>query len=297
MNNRQLAHEWANQKRTTGAGSHMFVDGPSIFSYGRHFEIARHTVGDRDGAPCVLFTVKSNSVTTARHLSLARGAVSHLRVFVVPNVGAAGIVEHGENVLDILRRVEDVARNILRARLYGEQLTRTAVGLVSEAAEYCKAFKVPAAVGRTAGAWAARAKAGVLSTPEMRAKWADAEKKDAAARKEQREKRAAAEAARNAEFAARLEAWARGEVDGTYGFGGELPTRLRIVGAAVETSRGAVVSVRGARVLWAAIKAGKDIAGAVIDGYTVSGFNGDLVIGCHVIARAEVERIGTLLDA
>ena len=38
------------------------------------------------------------------------------------------------------------------------------------------------------------------------------------------------------------------------------------------------------------IKAGKDIKGHKIDGYTVIGLNGVLTIGCHKIERKEIDR-------
>lgn len=41
MNNREVAHAWAGQQKESARGSHFFFNGPSIYSYGAHFEIAR----------------------------------------------------------------------------------------------------------------------------------------------------------------------------------------------------------------------------------------------------------------
>jgi len=70
----------------------------------------------------------------------------------------------------------------------------------------------------------------------------------------------------------------------------------RIKDNEVETTKGARVPVKDARILWAMIKAGRDIKGHRIGNYTVISLNGTLKIGCHVIPLDEVKRIGDLLD-
>jgi hypothetical protein len=58
----------------------------------------------------------------------------------------------------------------------------------------------------------------------------------------------------------------------------------------IETSKGARVSYEAGKLLFARIKAGKDVKGHDIDGYTVISINGVLKIGCHEIEMAEVHR-------
>ena len=43
FNNRQLAHVWANQSQDTGrnANGSMFFESDTIYSYGRHYAMAR----------------------------------------------------------------------------------------------------------------------------------------------------------------------------------------------------------------------------------------------------------------
>jgi hypothetical protein len=50
-----------------------FADG-TIYSYGSHFPIAKH-VTDKNGYHCVLFTTRSYSNTTAKHMSLVSYAI------------------------------------------------------------------------------------------------------------------------------------------------------------------------------------------------------------------------------
>ena len=51
----------------------LFAD-DTIYSYGRHFPIAKH-VNDAHGEHCILFTTRSYSNTTARHMSCVRRAI------------------------------------------------------------------------------------------------------------------------------------------------------------------------------------------------------------------------------
>ena len=64
----------------------------------------------------------------------------------------------------------------------------------------------------------------------------------------------------------------------------------------METSKGARVSLKAAKVLFKMIKSGKDIKGFDLEGYTVIGLNGVLTIGCHAIERKEINRLAALLN-
>ena len=96
MNNKEIAHLWANQSRPRGTGSHFYFEGDTIFSYGSHFPIARHYKG------AVLFTRRDHSVTTSQHKSIARRAASHLPIFVVVNPlekpGRADVAAYAEDI-------------------------------------------------------------------------------------------------------------------------------------------------------------------------------------------------------
>lgn len=57
-----IAHAWAHQSSRNNAlrGYAMYYEGPSIYSWGSHFCIAR-IVDAPDGAPAVLFTTRRYS--------------------------------------------------------------------------------------------------------------------------------------------------------------------------------------------------------------------------------------------
>ena len=79
-----IAHEWANRQDGTGigAGGNMLYGGGCLYSYGEHFIIARHVTNEK-GERAVLFTERTYSQTTAKHIAIARGASSHLNVIYV----------------------------------------------------------------------------------------------------------------------------------------------------------------------------------------------------------------------
>jgi hypothetical protein len=79
-----VAHDWANHQDGSGigAGGNMLYGGGCIYSYGDHFMIARHVTNDK-GERAVLFTERTYSQTTAKHIAITKGASSHLNVIYV----------------------------------------------------------------------------------------------------------------------------------------------------------------------------------------------------------------------
>jgi hypothetical protein len=81
VDKRELAHLWANQAQEharTQTGNFYF-EGPSIYSYGSHFEIAR--IVEYRGKKAVLYSPRTYSVTTSSHQSMVRQACRHMTVF------------------------------------------------------------------------------------------------------------------------------------------------------------------------------------------------------------------------
>lgn len=69
MSNRKLAEKFANGA-TRGKGSHLFIKGDTVYSYGYHFAVARRT-GDRTAN----LTTRKYSQSTSVHTGLVRGAL------------------------------------------------------------------------------------------------------------------------------------------------------------------------------------------------------------------------------
>lgn len=81
-----LAHTWAQQSFPVGYSSdrRMFFEGETIYSYGRHYAIARFTdLRDTEGRRVVYFREDGYSVSTSKHRSHTRDALHGLNVKVV----------------------------------------------------------------------------------------------------------------------------------------------------------------------------------------------------------------------
>lgn len=96
----EVAFLWARQEQERAEGSNMFFEGDTIYSYGRHFPIARIV----DGLNCVLFTTHDYSVSTSTHKRVVQCNLVGSRLFHVPDVLACGPRGHEANYTDFLDR-------------------------------------------------------------------------------------------------------------------------------------------------------------------------------------------------
>lgn len=134
-NHNEVAHAWANQTGKCRKGFNMFYDGNTIYSYGRHFPIARLVDGG-----VVLMTSKSYSTSTAKHKTFTWRAIHSRTIFCVPNVMASTKSEHDENRSDLIARAVTSINLAKRARKYGPMHLRQAEGLVKSANDYAWSF-------------------------------------------------------------------------------------------------------------------------------------------------------------
>ena len=81
-----VAHEWANRtdNNASASSANLFFAGGAIYSYGDHFMIAKH-VWNEQGEHSVLFTERTYSKTTSKHVSIVASASSHLTKLYVPD--------------------------------------------------------------------------------------------------------------------------------------------------------------------------------------------------------------------
>jgi hypothetical protein len=139
----EIPHLWAHksQESARNPGGNLFFEGASIYSYGRHFEIARHVdrVEGVNTYSCILLTTRGYSVTTASHISLVRRAISHLKVFSV-EVFSTTDLAHEANVADYRSRVQALAEKSKRARSNKSNLALAAQALAAEANSYISFF-------------------------------------------------------------------------------------------------------------------------------------------------------------
>lgn len=291
----EVAHVWASRSQAEGRCSNVFFDGPNIYSYGRHFLIARFD----DKRRAVVMTDRRYSVTTAKHARLVRAAVSHMDVHHVPYPE-----DLEKSAGELLGRIERAYVAAVGARGIRPNGLRELESLIDGAARTCATFKddISSKACRNIMTWKRRKDAGKLYPKKdleaMTRRRVESCAQERARKKEQEERRAAEEARRNADQLKVLDAWTRGESDERpyENWKSRLPTRLRVKDGRVETSRGAQITVRRAAALWALLCAGRDVAGATLDNYTVNSWDGSaLVVGCHSIAADELRRMAAVL--
>ncbi len=258
----------------------MFYDGRTIYSYGRHFAIAR--IVEAGNGSAILFTTQGYSVSTAKHKSIVRQACSHFDVFEVEDPAAD---DHAANFEGMIKAAAALVEKAGKARTNRDFYLSDAAGKLEQANQYAALFGLrrPLLTLETLGV----AVAGI----ERRLKAAHA--------KAERERRAAEER-RFREQEERRAAWLAGE-----GFwrGSDTAGRalLRVNGDALETSQGASVPLRHAVRAFSFVKLIRERGaewhrnGHVI---RVGHFHvdridaaGNIVAGCHRIGWSEIERI------
>jgi hypothetical protein len=296
-NSEECIHRWAGRGQPEGRSANTFFTGGTLYSYGRHFPVARWVRVRRTGEVVVFFTSRGYSVTTSKHKREARHAIpDNVRVVTVEHVEGDGVNTHRAN----LRAFETDAAYCLRRAAMPRIRQTTRVKLRGEAARtfaqgnaYAELVGLRERIGpadpNDLEKWAAEAHAADMA--ERRA--AEAASKRAA------ETYAAERAGRLAEWRTRLAAWKDG---GPYP--GECPDYLdpdaqlaflRVRGRVVETSRRVAVPFRAARPVVEAVLNGTDLPeGFDVDAFQLRGIDRTarvVTVGCHRIPFAEIERI------
>lgn len=293
MNNSQVAHAWAAQRKESGKGSNFYFNGPTIYSYGGHFPIATFT--DRttaDGSRIVLFTTRGYSVTTCKHIGMARNALHGLDVCVIEcrypeNVG------NRDNLGDMVERYQAALLKAARARTNVECHLRDAETIRDHARAYAAAF------GFTVPEFP-ELDAATLATVRERAN------KEAAKRKAEAKERERLRALDYAEKIAEFRAGADTFTLALWQYSGEATAlRLSRDGKHVETSRGAAITIRTARRLFAEVsrsvgtseeyRAAIVAAARDVDGFTLREVraDGSIVVGCHTLEWSEIAAFAT----
>lgn len=273
MNNHELIHHWAHQTKSRGLCGNVSYVGRDLFSY-------RACIGRilPNGAAAVSNHHYSN--TTTKHQSLARGATSHLTVFLVAYPYS-------------------VSSSLAEAKLEIEFLTKRAAKAKSKASQYLgEALTVANHFNGFAAACGASER--VVFDPgidlaELRKKIQEQEKEEARKAKERR-------AAKLIEDIQKIAAWKAGE--DVY-----VPREimsLRIKDGNVQTSQGASFPVGHAKKVWVliqrAVRTGKmfvpDPEKSVHLGvYKLTKIreDGTVLAGCHTVPYSESKEIAEKL--
>jgi len=282
-NHNQVAHYWASQSQPDGRAGNMFFDGPTLYSYGRHYAIAR-IYKRPDGRQLVLFNHRDYSVSTAQHTSIARRAVSHLtNMEAWDHAPAFGLApDHKENVNYFIRQAVSAIGQARRAKKYAMMHVDARDAWRNCFDQYIEFFQldtldIPAFPAFTIG-----------EVEEFQAKRIQYDAQESIRQESMRQRRMS-------EAVDKFNAWKAGADVSTYGLY-DFPVALRVKGDQVETSRGASVPLDEARTACKAFLSGKISRGFTIGAYTTisADYNG-VKIGCHDISADEIRRLDSIL--
>ena len=310
----QVAHRWAQgvyrgartasgiPEDTAGwprglKGFNMYSEGPTLYSYGTHFPLAR-IVETPNAGTVIVFNDESRSISTSKHQTYTRRAIpAGVQVFDVGDaihyfMGYPDAETHRRVLSMYEAKAEKEQGAASRARLYVQSHLDRAQRFLNEAQAYADAFGVE---------W---------ERPAL----ADLSARAAEAAKREREARAAAEAARKAaEEAAKVrdagafEAWRSGASGSRcpYSYSrtatGGAYLRRSPDGESLETSQGAAVPWEHALKAFRFVKLVRErgepwqrngrqvrVGHYQLDRIEASG---DFRAGCHLIEWAEIERL------
>lgn len=285
----QLCHVWAQQGQEEGRAGNMFFEGPTIYSYGRHYAAGQiHTKGKT--RQFALVNATKYSVSTTAHTSEVADALRGLMpVFRSPDVSdpkAAVKYLDGlakQALLAPLSRMKVAEESSIRfefaciSQVYeGANLLRRFLGLATISPPKKSLDAIEAHLRKRLARYRE------LNTPEIME-----------ARRLERERVAKlAEQALQAKLAESIAAFRAGkQYFDLYGLQNEL---LRVNGDQLETSRGALVPLARAKTLLTELEQGGPIVGARIGHFrvdAVEALDGDtrIHIGCHRLLLSEIK--------
>jgi hypothetical protein len=266
-----LSHAWANQTHPIGKSSAMFFDGPVIYSYGYHYEIARF-IQAPNGKYVVFINTSGYSVSTSKHTGHVISSIpQYITKFYVPFNLSGGYYQKDNSVSveKLPAIIENMALNCknlcfdqLKART-NTSYFRQAASLYSNILEICSLFN--------------------LQAPSMPDNYDEAGNKyDFLINTQtQRENiKAAKELEKSKEL---LIKWLNHEHNGQLY---NIPVHLRISkdGQFIETTKGAKVDYLKGLELFNRLVNKENVNGHKINGFTLLENSSEaLTIGCHVI--------------
>jgi hypothetical protein len=275
--NSSLSHAWANQLQDHGRTENMFFEGPIIYSYGEHYEIAHFIINENNEKVCF---VNSNgySNTTAKQTTHVFNAIPDgIKVFKVPfKVGSNGYLNrcHFINISVLPTIINDIMlniKNLISDQLKAKSNFRYFIDTntkYSECLEICELFGI--------------------DKPGLPLNWFEAEAKYNLLKSTQQQRENAKQQKQILKDQELLQKWLNNEYNGQLY---NIPVYLRISkdGQLIETTKGAKVSKIEALKLLSLIRSGNDIKGHKIDGFTVIENNSqDIKIGCHTITWEKI---------
>lgn len=280
-NNRELAHIWASNNVPEGRnpGNTFFFNADGIFSYGRHFCIAK-----RHDNNTVVMTLGRYSNTTAKQMSYVRNAVNHLKL-VYCQSPEQSVIWNRRAALD---RIDETLSGLEKKGIKAATKDKIRAQAHHIAQTFNDYF---AAVSGVDGSECGPIELGEDFVEQYKKMRADEE----AAKQKKIE-------AQKAETLERLEAWKVGVKDGNQQWFHTLPVALRINEDVIQTSHGAAIPLNYAELLWKliCIQKKRNVSAThsmQLGHYTLNTIyaDGSIKVGCHNISYAELRRMAVQL--
>jgi len=139
-----VAKVWLRQSQDYGqerSGGSFYFRGDTIYSYGSHFPIAKLTAAP-NGESVILFTARTYSNTTARHIQAVQSAIRNTYRREVYCADPSVVASHDENLQSFKSEMDSIAVKHAKARkpqLYACDILHQA----RLAREYCEVMCIP----------------------------------------------------------------------------------------------------------------------------------------------------------
>ena len=274
-----VAHLWANrhQDEARTSGGNFYFNGDIIYSYGSHFPIARIM---EDGT--VMFTLRTYSNTTAKHIGVANMACRHRDKIYCCHINTYRDVsgwDHKSNFDAWQRDIEGNLKSLARARK-PEKYIGTIQGIQEDVKRYADYFGVEISL-ELQELYKDLTYNGYTKYAKERAERA------AIYAKEQASKRKKAQAKK-------IRDWLGGETSHAYLKGGYDFLRVNAKGR-VETTQAVEIPYEIAKAFHKLIKTNKVVVGDSLLNFRVDEIGSVIKIGCHRFRRTYLVKFGNNL--
>ena len=278
-NNQEVAHYWANKVQSEGEAYSMFFYDETIYSYGKHFAIAKHYDNN-----LILFTNRGYSVSTSKHISYTRQAIPYgANILYCYNPENP---KDEENLTDAISVIEYNLTKAIKARQRKQEYLNEAENTYNQLLELIRIFKIKG--------W--KVPVYDFTAPEtITAVIAERNKKARAKIKRQEAKQAKQDKLDMVELLDTIKDWKTDKAMSSYHMKhrrllSQLPDFCRIKGDIVETTQSANAPLKEVKIALKMIKAGKPVKGMQLGHYTVISYDKEfLTIGCHKFPQSEID--------
>lgn len=273
----KVAHLWANkeQDEATNQGRSFYFWKETIYSYGRHFPIAKH-VQDQTGNEFILFTERGYSNTTSKHIAITRSACRNSDIVYCYSPESS----HEENFKYWFNEIEAEINKLARARkpeIYLNNIEHVATK-VKRYSQYTGA-SIPENLIESMKITDQEQYAGYQESRIEQVK--------------QAQKRAEQEL--QARHKEELEKWLNFETHRLYAHDGSDYLRINQENDRIETTQAVHIPNEIARRLWLSIKENTIKVGDKILNYRIDKADKIVKIGCHTFKRSYLLQFGANL--